>query len=119
MSDATKGSVLGGSLLIGGSCIGAGMLGLPVVCGLAGFYPALLMLVLACGFMTATGLLLVEATSWFGRPVNLLTLVEYSLGPVGRILCWVTYLFLFYAILDNAQCLTHERMNREQRLTKQ
>lgn len=99
MSGSHKGSVLGGALLIGGSCIGAGMLGLPVVCGLAGFYPSVLMMVLACAFMTATGLLLVEATSWFGRPVNLLTLVEYSLGPIGKVLCWVSYLFLFYAIL--------------------
>lgn len=38
-----RGSVLGGMLLIAGSCIGAGMLGLPIVTGLSGFFPSLAM----------------------------------------------------------------------------
>ncbi|NGX44712.1 MAG: hypothetical protein K1060chlam3_00887, partial [Candidatus Anoxychlamydiales bacterium] len=36
------GSVLGGMLLIAGSCIGAGMLGLPVLLGLTGFFPSII-----------------------------------------------------------------------------
>ena len=38
-----SGSVLGGMLLIAGSCIGAGMLGLPILTGLSGLMPSLFM----------------------------------------------------------------------------
>ena len=38
-----KGSVIGGMLLITGSCVGAGMLGLPIVTGLVGFFPSLIL----------------------------------------------------------------------------
>ncbi len=93
------GSLLGGILLITGSCVGAGMLGLPILTGLAGFFPALGMFICAWLFMTATALLLVEANSWFSHRVNLLSMVEHSLGKIGRVLCWVIYLFLFYAVL--------------------
>ncbi len=94
-----KGSVLGGMLLIAGSCIGAGMLALPIVTGLSGFFPSLGMFFLAWLFMTATALLLVEVNGWFSRQVNLLTMTEHSLGKWGKGICWVTYLFLFYALL--------------------
>lgn len=93
------GSLFGGALLITGSCVGAGMLGLPVLTGLAGFFPALCMFFLAWGFMTLTALLLVEAGSWFPHRTNLLSIVSFSLGKNGKIVCWITYLFLFYALL--------------------
>ena len=94
-----KGSVLGGMLLIAGSCIGAGMLGLPIVTGLSGFFPSLVMFFLSWLFMTSTALLFVEANGWFSGKVNLLTMVGHSLGRWGKGICWVTYLFLFYALL--------------------
>lgn len=93
------GSIFGGVLLIAGSCIGAGMLGLPIITGIAGFFPSLLMFFCAWAFMTLTGLLLVEVNGWFPHQVNMLTMIEKSLGRGGKILCWVTYLFLFYALL--------------------
>ncbi len=95
----SEGSLLGGMLLIMGSCIGAGMFGLPIITGLSGFFPSLLMLFLAWLFMTGSGLLLVEVNSWFSKRVNLLTMTENTLGKVGKALCWITYLFLFYTIL--------------------
>lgn len=94
-----KGSVVGGILLIAGSCIGAGMLGLPIVTGLSGFFPSIGMFFLAWAFMTATALLLVEVNGWFSRQVNLLTMTSHSLGKWGKGVCWITYLFLFYALL--------------------
>jgi len=96
---AKQGSVFGGTLLITGSCIGAGMLGLPVLTGIAGFVPSFFMLVAAWLFMTTTSLLMVEILGWFKRPVNLLSMVSHTLGPAGRLLCWCLYLFLFYALL--------------------
>ncbi|MBS0652647.1 MAG: tyrosine transporter [Verrucomicrobia bacterium] len=94
-----SGSVIGGMLLIAGSCIGAGMLGLPIVTGFAGFFPSLLMFFVAWVFMTATALLLVEVNGWFSKQVNLLSMSDNTLGKWGKNLCWVTYLFLFYALL--------------------
>jgi len=94
-----SGSLAGGILLITGSCVGAGMLGLPILTGLAGFGPALLMFFVAWAFMTLTALLLVEATGWFPLRVNLLSIVSHTLGRWSKAFCWVTYLFLFYALL--------------------
>jgi len=94
-----QGSVLGGTLLITGSCIGAGMLGLPILTGLAGFLPTFIMFVVAWLFMTTTALLMIETLGWFDRPVNLISMVAHTLGPIGKFLCWLLYLFLFYALL--------------------
>ncbi len=93
------GSVIGGILLIAGSCIGAGMLALPILTGLAGFFPSLIAILAACVFMTFTGLLLVEVNGWFYGSINLLSMTELSFGKPGKALAWVSYLFLFYALL--------------------
>ena len=93
------GSVLGGALLISGSCIGAGMLGLPVLLGLCGFLPSLFLLFGSFVFMTFTGLLVVEVNGWFKKRVNFITMVETSFGNGGRVLTWILYLCLFYSLL--------------------
>lgn len=94
-----EGSVIGGMLLITGSCIGAGMLALPILTGLAGFASTFVMFVIAWAFMTTTALLMIEILGWFDRPVNLISMVGHTLGPIGKLLCWLLYLFLFYALL--------------------
>lgn len=93
------GSVLGGMLLVAGCCIGAGMLALPILTGLAGFFPSLSMLFIAWAFMTFTGLLLVEVNGWFSKQVNLVTMSGEALGQKGRIMAWGSYLFLIYSLL--------------------
>lgn len=93
------GSILGGILLIGGSCLGAGMLGLPVQTGPSGFLPSVGMFFLACLFMTSTALLLLEVNGWFPGKAHLLTMSSLTLGRLGKHVCWITYLFLFYALL--------------------
>ena len=55
-----KGSVFGGILLIAGSCIGVGMLGLPIVTGLSGLIPTIFMTLVAFVFMTTTALYLYQ-----------------------------------------------------------
>lgn len=94
-----QGSIFGGMLLIVGSCIGAGMLGLPILTGLSGFFPSMLSFFGAWAFMLITALLLVEANGWFSHKVNLLSMAEHALGKWGKWVCWITYLFLFYALL--------------------
>ena len=99
MKKDLPGSVLGGMLLIAGSCIGAGMLALPILTGLAGFFPSMIAMLAAWAFMTFTGLLLVEMCGWDYGEVHILSLAKESLGEWGRIVGWITYVFLFYSLL--------------------
>src|SRR6186713_1375630 len=96
---ATKGSVLGTILLVGGSCIGAGMLGLPVPSAMAGFIPSTFMFVLSCFFMIVTGLLLLETTLAFEGEVNLITMADKTLGKEAKTLVFILFGFLFYSIM--------------------
>lgn len=96
---AKPGSIFGGALLTAGCCIGAGMLALPILAGLSGFFPSLFAFVIVACFMTSTGLLIIEVIGWYEKPVHYLTLVGDLLGPIGRGICWILYAFLFYSLL--------------------
>jgi tyrosine-specific transport protein len=93
-----QGSTLGATLLITGCCIGAGMLGLPVVSALAGFIPSTVAMILAYFFATTTGLLLVEAALWFDEKVHLISLTQFALGKMGKWIAWIFFLILFYCL---------------------
>ena len=94
------GRMIGCILIVGGSAVGAGMLALPVVTGLAGFIPSLFMVALIALFMMTSALLIVEVNSWFpGRRAHFSTMVEELLGVPGKIACWILYFVLFYALL--------------------
>lgn len=90
---------LSGILLVMGTCIGAGMLALPVVTGIAGFLPAITINLLCCLFMMATGLLFIEAILWLDDGANVLSLAEHFLGRWGKIICGISFLFLYYCLL--------------------
>ena len=93
-----QGSVIGGILLISGSCIGAGMLALPVITGVAGFIPATFLFLLSWLFMTTTALLLLEANLALGYHLSLISIAEKTLGKPGKILAWILFVFLFYSL---------------------
>lgn len=93
-----SGSLFGAILLIAGCCIGAGMLGLPVISAVAGFKPSLLMFLLSWLFMTATALLLLEVNLWFSHEVSLISMAGNTLGTLGKIIAWTCFVFLFYAL---------------------
>ncbi len=98
MEKKASGSVFGAMLLITGSCVGAGMLALPITTGLSGFFPALLMFLVAWSFMLLSAFLLLEINGWFKHRVNIISMAGHSLGQLGRSLSWMLYLFLFYAL---------------------
>ena len=93
-----KGGSVRAILLVAGCCIGAGMLGLPVVSASAGLFPATLAMAVCYLFAIATGLLILEATLWFDHRVNLISLADFALGKVGRFVTWILFLFLFYCL---------------------
>src|SRR5690242_13530821 len=91
-------SVFGGTLLVTGCCIGAGMIGLPIRTALAGFMPSTVAMVLCYLFTTVTGLFLLEATLWFDEKVNFPTIVESVLGKIGKLVAVFLFLALFYSL---------------------
>lgn len=90
--------VLGGTLLVAGTSIGAGMLALPVVTAEGGFFPAFFVYLLCWIFMTCTGLLLLELCLKLPPDANLVTMATTYLGRFGKIFAWILYLFLFYCL---------------------
>lgn len=93
-----RGSLFGAMLLIAGCCIGAGMLGLPVISSVAGFKPSLTMFVFSWLFMMTTALLLLEVNLWFKNDVSLITMAGRTLGNWGKAIAWACFAFLFYAL---------------------
>lgn len=93
------GHLIGGTLLIAGTSIGVGMLALPVSTGGGGFFPAIFIYFLCWLFMLCTGLLILEACTWYPKDANLITLANSLLGKGGKISCWILYLFLFTCLM--------------------
>lgn len=94
----SKKRIFGSTMLVTGCCIGAGMIGLPVVSAMAGLMPSTLAMFLCYIFTTFTGLLLVEATLWFDTKINLPTIVAATLGRYGKMATIFLFLFLFYCL---------------------
>lgn len=93
------GNLLSGILIVSGTCIGAGMLALPVVTGLAGFLPAIVISTLCWLFMLCTGLLFLEATLWLPDGANVMTLTGHFLGKLGKWVGGLSFIFLYYCLL--------------------
>ncbi len=94
----SKQNVFGATMMVTGCCIGAGMIGLPIVSAAAGFLPSCVAMLIAYLFTTSTGLLLLEATLWFDGRVNLFTISNFALGRIGKYAVATLFLLLFYAI---------------------
>ncbi|NGX43088.1 MAG: Tyrosine-specific transport protein [Chlamydiae bacterium] len=90
--------VLGGALLVAGTTIGAGVLGLPLVTGLAGLWPSICLLLIYWCYMTFTAFLMLEVNLCIGGNINLITMAKHTLGKAGEIVSWVVYLFLLYSL---------------------
>lgn len=93
------GHVVGGTLLIAGTTIGVGMLALPVATGPGGFFPSLSIYFICWLFMLATGFLLLEICLWMPKDTSFISMAEKILGPIGKQIFWVVYLFLFLTVM--------------------
>nr|NGX46125.1 Tyrosine-specific transport protein [Chlamydiota bacterium] len=79
-----KGTLLGATMLVTGTCIGGGMLALPVATGGAGFFPSSCMMLLGWAFMTLTALFLSEVNMWMEEDAHVITMASRLLGPLGK-----------------------------------
>jgi tyrosine-specific transport protein len=95
----SMGHVVGGTLLIAGTTIGVGMLALPVATGPGGFVPSMIIYLICWAFMLCTGLLLLEVSLWMPKDTSFISMAEKILGPIGRNIFWVVYLFLFATVM--------------------
>ena len=95
----SMGHVVGGTLLIAGTTIGVGMLALPVATGPGGFFPTMAIYLACWLFMLCTGFLLVEVSLWMPPDTSFISMAERLLGPIGRSIFWLVYLFLFVTVM--------------------
>lgn len=93
------GSTTSAALLLSGTCIGAGMLGMPLATGSAGFWPGVVANFLCWLCMVLTGLLFLEATLWMPDGSNVLSMAERFLGSWGRWMAGGAFVFLYYCLL--------------------
>lgn len=93
------GRVLSGTLLIAGTCIGAGMLATPVITAHMGFGPSIGVNFLCWLFTMCTGMLVLEATLWMPDGANFFSMAKKFLGSGGKWLTGSVYLFLYYSLL--------------------
>lgn len=92
-----KGSVISAMFLVAGTCIGGGMLALPVATGISGFFPSIIIMSICWIAMTSTALLLLEISLWMEEGVHLITMTSRILGVPGKAVSWFLYLFICYA----------------------
>lgn len=91
--------LIGGALLIIGTSIGAGMLALPIATSQLGFLGSVILLVLCWFVMTLSALLLLEVNLWLPQRSHIISMARVTIGPLGQIIAWGTYLLLLYSLL--------------------
>ncbi len=99
MPSSSRRSVFGSALMVSGCCIGAGMLGLPLVSLSFGFFLSLLPLFFSWAYMYFSGLMILEVYIGQKENINLMSLLERTLGKGGKVPGAGLFAFLFYSIL--------------------
>ncbi len=98
--------LLGAVLIITGTCVGAGMLVIPLTTAALGFIFASVLLLIIALLMTATGFLIAEVNLDMPDGTNFSTMARMTLGRPGQIVAWFSFLLLMYALTAayTAQC---------------
>lgn len=89
--------ILSAMFLVAGTCIGGGMLALPVATGVSGFLPSIVVMVICWLAMTLSALLLLEVNLWMKEGAHVISMSSAILGPIGRAISWLIFLFISYA----------------------
>lgn len=87
--------LFGSIVLISGTCVGGGMLALPLITADLSLWQSSLVLLIAWLLPTAACLVLIKIFINMPKGTNLVSISQYYLGAVGR---WITY-FLFLALM--------------------
>ncbi len=90
---------LGAMYIILGTCIAAGLLGLPIVTAYGNFTLTFFMVVTAWILMSAGAWCLLKVNLWLPPESNLLSMAEATLGKTAKIVTWGIYLLLLYSLI--------------------
>lgn len=92
------GKFIGCTMIVVGSAIGAGILLLPLqACG-AGFGLSAIVILIAWGLLTLTGLLILETNLALpDHACSFSSMAEKTLGTPGKMITWISYLLLLYS----------------------
>lgn len=93
------GKQFGSIYLILGTCIAAGMLGLPVVTAQNHFLLTAIMILSAWALMTTGAYCLLQVNLQMKPGANIITMSQKTLGPVVKGLTWIAYLLLLYSLI--------------------
>ncbi|EKD45479.1 MAG: hypothetical protein ACD_69C00273G0002 [uncultured bacterium] len=94
-----KSKFIGSTMILTGSIIGAGMLGQPMVSAACGFTWASVIMFASWAIAAVTGLIVIEVT--LALPIHSCSfgsMAEQTLGRFGKVVTWVSYLLVLYAI---------------------
>ena len=90
---------LGSIYLILGTCIAAGMLGLPIATAPYHFGLTAIMVLSAWFVMTAGAWCLLQVNMTMPQGANFISMTDATLGPIFKIITWLTYLLLLYGLI--------------------
>ena len=90
---------IGGVLLVAGTTIGAGMLALPVITSFGGFFPSILIFFSCWLLMLCSAFFFLDVNLSIGGESNLISMVKKTLGDKGKLISWILYLLLMYALI--------------------
>ena len=91
--------MLGGVLLVSGTTIGAAMLAVPVTTAFMGFWPSLMLFVVCWFFMLFSAFFFIDVNCSYKDESNIITMATRTLGTFGKVLGWVFYMLLLYALV--------------------
>jgi tyrosine-specific transport protein len=89
----------GAIYLILGTCVAAGMLGLPVVSASSHYMLTVFMLTLAWALMSLGAWALLKVNLLMPEGANLISMADYTLGPIFKYITWVVILMLEYTLI--------------------
>ncbi|PIQ42694.1 MAG: tryptophan/tyrosine permease [Gammaproteobacteria bacterium CG11_big_fil_rev_8_21_14_0_20_46_22] len=92
--------LIGCTLMVAGTSIGAGLLALPTATAASGFLTTTLTLLVCWVFMTAGAFYILEVSLKLKQNTNLISMAKASLGLPGQIITLCVYLLLLYALLS-------------------
>jgi tyrosine-specific transport protein len=90
---------IGGVLIVIGTCMGAGLLALPVSTAPGGFESSVFVMGGIWVIMSLAAFFILEVAQWFPTGTNLVSMAHGTLGKKGAFATWFLYLLLCYSLL--------------------
>ena len=98
-SDKTRSNFFGAILLIIGTSVGGGMLALPIAIAAGGYYHSIFLFFSTWLVTMLSAFYILEANLWLPENTNLISMARITLGKIGQLVTWISYLLLLYTLL--------------------